>query len=107
MNTVFRSVRSIISSPIFGQNMVGPTTAASVTTIQKSIFNLSPNTLKSMLSIRLFGTSLHDCQRYGMEYQPNNLQRKRKHGYLKRMKTAGGREVIRRRKAKGRKHLSH
>lgn len=44
---------------------------------------------------------------YGREYQPNNLQRKRKHGYLKRKRTASGRKILEARKAKGRKWLSH
>ena len=58
----------------------------------------------------LFG-SLESAQirgvKFGREYQPNNLQRKRKHGYLRRMKTAAGRKVLERRIAKGRKWLSH
>lgn len=45
--------------------------------------------------------------RYGMEYQPNNLQRKRKHGFLARMRTRAGRKILERRKKKGRKWLSH
>lgn len=39
-------------------------------------------------------------------YQPSKIRRKRTHGFRARMASAAGRNILRRRRAKGRKVLS-
>ena len=39
-------------------------------------------------------------------YQPKKRQEKKEHGFMKRMATKGGRNVLKARRAKGRKKIS-
>ena len=40
-------------------------------------------------------------------FQPKKIQREKEHGFRKRMRTANGRKVLKRRRAKGRARLSY
>ncbi|MDD2628028.1 MAG: 50S ribosomal protein L34 [Clostridia bacterium] len=42
-----------------------------------------------------------------MTFQPKTKQAKREHGFRKRMRTAGGKAVLKRRREKGRKKISY
>ncbi|MCK9251830.1 MAG: 50S ribosomal protein L34 [Clostridiaceae bacterium] len=41
-----------------------------------------------------------------MTFQPKKRQRKKEHGFMKRMRTASGRDILKRRRLRGRKKLS-
>ena len=67
----------------------------------------SQNLIKPSCTRPPFSWSFVRCVQYGNEYRANNLQRKRKHGFLARQRSKAGRRILKRRKNKQRKFLSH
>ncbi|ORX95188.1 39S ribosomal protein L34, mitochondrial-like protein [Basidiobolus meristosporus CBS 931.73] len=72
-----------------------------------SRFARPSNALNVPSGLRVNGMEQIRCVTYGNEYQPSNLVRKRRHGFLARIRTKSGRRILNRRKLKGRKYLSH
>ena len=71
-----------------------------------SLLVMRLNSLMSLRSRPFLASQVRFVQ-YGREYQPNTLKRKRSYGFLARLKSIGGRKILKRRMMKGRKTLSH
>ncbi len=90
-------------TPVFS-SITPSTTTATTTTTCTAASSLSSATpvLSGILSDYLTSISIWWIKR---TFQPSILRKKRKHGWLNRSKSVGGRKILKRRKAKGRARL--
>ncbi|CBQ70963.1 related to 50S ribosomal protein L34 [Sporisorium reilianum SRZ2] len=77
-----------------------------------SLLSSSSSTILSLLSAPKTAAAVAVAQQtrsvsYGSEYQPSQRIRKRRHGFLARIKTKNGRKTIMRRRFRGKAKLSH
>ncbi|KAJ7675045.1 ribosomal protein L34-domain-containing protein [Mycena rosella] len=95
-------------------SLIGPRPCIAATVLQNTPLRLSRPQFLPLFAPRVSAPSpvLASLQqlRYakmGHEYQPSQRVRKRRHGFLARKRSAGGRKILIRRRAKGRKYLTH
>ncbi|KAI5890831.1 uncharacterized protein SCHCODRAFT_02633004 [Schizophyllum commune H4-8] len=67
----------------------------------------TPSAMLASLSPSLSGMQQLRFRTFGTEYQPSQRVRKRRHGFLSRLRTKNGRRILQRRLKKGRRYLSH
>ncbi|KAI9222033.1 ribosomal protein L34-domain-containing protein [Blastocladiella britannica] len=92
---------------------VAPTTASRTTAgASSSLASLLAQSSSSSSSAwsqsPMFGLQQLRCMsKFGSEYQPSVIKRKRKWGFLTRIASKAGRKILARRMLKGRKYVSH
>ncbi|TRM69640.1 ribosomal protein L34-domain-containing protein [Schizophyllum amplum] len=121
MPRIPRHLLSLLSRPVRSAALPAPTHVAPVSCAQvtrlaatrpflaqaRPQISMTPSSMLASLSPSLSGLQQLRFRTFGTEYQPSQRVRKRRHGFLSRLRTKNGRRILRLRLKKGRKSLSH
>ncbi|KAJ7132902.1 ribosomal protein L34-domain-containing protein [Mycena crocata] len=114
MPRIPRTLLQVLTHPPRLSSLVGPRPCLAGTVLQNTHLRLSrphffPLFVPPVWTPSPVLASLQQIRfaKLGHEYQPSQRVRKRRHGFLARKKSQGGRNILARRRAKGRKFLSH
>ncbi len=88
------------------QNVPTPTTTSTPSVLPSPTWS-STSSVQIQSVLPLFGGIMQRRWSRGNTYQPSTLKRKRKFGFLARMRSRTGRKIVARRKHKGRWFLTH
>ncbi|KAJ9668876.1 hypothetical protein H2201_001122 [Coniosporium apollinis] len=99
--------RPILQQPSLGPSAASPAVPSATTLIPSP--SSSSGTLDLLPRISAHPGLASQQVRCGPRdtYNPSHLVRKRRHGFLARIRTRTGRNILKRRRAKGRKSLTH
>lgn len=93
---VFNATKQLVALNSHPKNYVPPMSSL----LASNVFT-PPHTINPLFQLQVRFAAR------GTEYQPSQRKRKRKHGFLARKRSLGGRKILTRRMTKGRKFVSH
>ncbi|EGW31930.1 uncharacterized protein SPAPADRAFT_139312 [Spathaspora passalidarum NRRL Y-27907] len=103
---MFASVLKQTSRGLLGGSRIAIQTQPTTTLLSSSVLSTTTPSIQSPLQ-SVIGLMQRRFKSLGNTYQPSTLRRKRKFGFLARLRDRNGKKVLAKRKSKGRWLLTH